>query len=125
MSRLLTTTELARALALAPSTIRHYRSDGRLTPAALTPGGHARWDLAAARAELGYDTAPEGEVTGLVTESFAPAGETVIRADAPTGPLPMEMIALGVREVAEPDAGDAAHHRWGGALLRRQPELAA
>lgn len=89
------------------------------TPTSQTPGGHARWDLVKVRAHLGYDT-PTGSITGLKTETFAPAGTTVLDAETPTGPLPLEMVALGVREDAEP-IGDAGHHRWGGSLLRRRP----
>lgn len=125
MNRLLTTTQLAAALELASSTIRHYRVEGRLTPTSTTPGGHARWDLVDVRKALGYDPVETvGSISGLTVDTFAPAGQHDIRSDALSGPLPMEMIALGVREGDAP-ATDAAHHRWGGALLRRPAELAA
>lgn len=124
MTRLLTTSQLAVALELASSTIRHYRAKGRLTPTSTTPGGHARWDLADVRKALSYDPVETvGSISGLMVDTFAPAGQHDIRSDALSGPLPVEMIALGVREVDAP--ADAAHHRWGGALLRRPAELAA
>lgn len=121
MSRLLTTSQLADALGLAPSTLRHYRSAGRLRPRTQTPGGHARWDLDQVRSDLGYSDGGDGEgtITGLKVDTFVPAGQHDIRRDAPSGPLPTEMVALGVREEPAP-ATDAATHRWGGALLRRR-----
>lgn len=118
MSQLLTTGELAEALQLAQSTLRHYRSAGRLTPRTQTPGGHARWDLDQVRRELGYGDPAPGSISGLTIDTFAPAGQHDIRSDAPGGPLPLEMIALGVRDEPEP-ATDAANHRWGGTLLPR------
>ncbi len=124
MSDLITTTQLARTLDLAPSTVRHYRSTGKLTPAAQTPGGHARWDLDGVRAQLWPQGRVSGSVTGLKTESFAPPGETRITPGLPSAVLPPEMVALRVREIEEP-SGDAAHHRWGGALLRPRGDRAS
>jgi predicted DNA-binding transcriptional regulator AlpA len=40
---LLTTAELAKKLGLTPRTIQKYRSQGLLTPAEESIGGHARW----------------------------------------------------------------------------------
>jgi hypothetical protein len=124
MSRLLTTSQLAAALRLAPSTVRHYRSAGRLKPQTQTPGGHARWDLDQVRRDLGYSENGGGSITGLKVDTFAPAGQHDIRSDAPSGPLPLEMVALGVREESEPIT-DASRHRWGGALLGRRAGVAA
>ena len=118
MDPLLTTTQLAQALHLAPSTVRHYRAEGRLVPTEQTPGGHARWNLERVR-----ETLRPGRVTGLTVDTFAPAGQSDIRAGrTPLSVVPTEMIALGVREQSAP-TGDAAHHRWGGGLLR--PRAAA
>ena len=98
----LTTAQLAAALAVAPSTIRHYRAVGRIAQVSQTPGGHARWDLADVRRALGYTGTERGSITGLKVDTFAPPCQHDISGDGPTGPLPMEMIALNFREDTMP-----------------------
>lgn len=44
-SHLLTTAAAARSLGVAPGTLTRWRSEGRVRPASVTAGGHARWDL--------------------------------------------------------------------------------
>jgi len=41
--RLITTGELARRLGISRTTVQRYRNSGDLTPAELSPAGHARW----------------------------------------------------------------------------------
>lgn len=44
-SHLLTTATAARSLGVAPGTLTRWRAEGRVRPATVTAGGHARWDL--------------------------------------------------------------------------------
>jgi hypothetical protein len=135
MPRYLTTAEIAQALGLADSTIRHYRSAGRIKPRSQTPGGHARYDLGEVIAALGVRAAPPvhaehadgSEITGLVKEGFAPLGRHDIRSSGRSGVLPAEMVALGVREVPEPAPSrpSAGHPRWGGELLNARRRVHA
>ena len=46
MADLLNTNELAQQLGVAASTVRYYRSAGRISPARQTPGGPARLRVA-------------------------------------------------------------------------------
>jgi hypothetical protein len=117
--RYLTTAQLAQALGLADSTIRHYRSAGRIKPSNQTPGGHARYDLKKVAASLGIDPLADEEpqITGLTYETFAPLGQHDLReARSSSGALPDEMVALAVREAPEPRS-TARRSRWGGELL--------
>lgn len=52
--RLLTTGELADALrgVITAATLTRYVREGKLEPTEITPGGHFRWDLDEARAQL-------------------------------------------------------------------------
>jgi DNA-binding transcriptional MerR regulator len=50
--RLVTTSELARALSLSNRTIQRYRSLGVLVPELESPGGHARWDVEKVKQQL-------------------------------------------------------------------------
>ncbi len=50
--RLVTTSELARALSLSKRTIQRYRSLGVLVPELESPGGHARWDVENVKQQL-------------------------------------------------------------------------
>ena len=50
--RLLTSTELARAIGLSVRTIQRYRSEGWITPALVSLGGHARWDEDSVREQM-------------------------------------------------------------------------
>jgi hypothetical protein len=117
MSRHLTTSELADVLGVASSTVRHYRSSGRIKPASQTPGGHARYDVVEVAAALGIPP----RISGPTGEEFAPLGRHDVRPPDRSGPLADEVAALGVRETPEPAAG---RPRWGGRLLsahRRVP----
>lgn len=50
--RLVTTSELARALGLSGRTIQRYRREGVLKPEIASPGGHARWDIEKVKDQL-------------------------------------------------------------------------
>ena len=50
--RLVTTSELARALGLHTRTIQRYRAEGVITPEIETPGGHGRWDIEKVKQQL-------------------------------------------------------------------------
>ncbi len=50
--RLVTTSELARALGLHARTIQRYRNLGVLVPELESPGGHARWDIEKVKQQL-------------------------------------------------------------------------
>ena len=50
--RLVSTSELARAIGLAPRTIQAYRQAGILKPDLVSAGGHARWDVEKVRKRL-------------------------------------------------------------------------
>ncbi|WP_084789528.1 MerR family transcriptional regulator [Saccharomonospora iraqiensis] len=45
MGRLLSTGEAAKALSVDRSTLARWQREGRVTPASVTAGGHARWDV--------------------------------------------------------------------------------
>jgi hypothetical protein len=136
MPRHLTTAQVARALGLAASTSRHYRSEGRIVPSTQTPGGHARYDLDEVVEALGSDVvdppAAQGaasavaerrrEIKGLVAESFAPLGQHDVRSSGRSGALSAQIVALGVRETPEHPSVEASRPtasrpRWGGTLL--------
>jgi hypothetical protein len=124
--RYLTTAQLAQTLGLADSTIRHYRSAGRIKPSNQTPGGHARYDLEEVAASLGIDpiAAEEPQITGLTRQTFAPLGQHDLREARGSGALPDEMVALGVREAAEPKSAEH-RSRWGGELLNAHRKVPA
>jgi hypothetical protein len=116
MDSYLTTAELARALGLSDSTIRHYRAAGRITPRRQTPGGHARYDLGEVVAILGVlPVDDEPQSAGLTRETFAPLGVHDVRRSGSSGPLAAEIVALGVRDAPEPTG--SRRRRWGGTLL--------
>lgn len=50
--RLIPTGAAAEALGVAHSTLARWWHDGIVTPAVVTIGGHARWDLADLREQL-------------------------------------------------------------------------
>lgn len=116
---------------LADSTVRHYRASGRLVPARRTPGGHARYAIADVIATLGSPSAPtpgsrpEPRITGLAGETFALAGQHDVRSSGRAGMLPAEMVALGVREAADPPGRSHGHARWGGRLMTSRRRVAA
>jgi hypothetical protein len=123
VARYLTTRQLADALGLSDSTVRHYRSEGRIVPIRQTPGGHARYDLGEVEAALGIkairDDAP---ITGLVSETFEPLGVHDLRAVPIHGSLAAEVVALGVRDA--PEAHARSTPRWGGRLLNARVPVA-
>ena len=127
MADLINTNELAQQLGVAASTVRYYRSAGRISPARQTPGGHARWSLEQVRRQLAEPTA--AAITGLTEEHFAPLGVSEV-SERGAGAMPSEMVALGMRESTAPviddEQFDAARHRWGGRLagLRRSHAVA-
>ena len=128
MANLLNTNDLAQQLGVAASTVRYYRSSGRISPARQTPGGHARWSLEQVRRQLA-EPAAAAAITGLTEEHFAPLGVTDI-SQRGAGAMPSEMVALGMRESTAPviddEQFDAARHRWGGRLAGvRRPNAVA
>ena len=64
--RLVTTSELARALGLHARTIQRYRSLGVLVPELESPGGHARWDIEKVKQQL-RDLRHRGDDEGTPT----------------------------------------------------------
>jgi excisionase family DNA binding protein len=50
---LITTRDLARHLQVHPETVREWVRNGRITPAAVTPGGQFRFDLDDVLRQLG------------------------------------------------------------------------
>lgn len=123
MTRFLTTSQLADALGLSDSTVRHYRSEGRIVPIRQTPGGHARYDLDAVEAALGIEAITGDEpITGLVSETFEPLGVHDVRAVPAGGSLAAEVVALGVRDA--PGSRGHATPRWGGRLLNARVPVA-
>jgi excisionase family DNA binding protein len=50
--RFVTTATVAEACGMGTSTIRQYAREGRLPIAAMTPGGHYRYDLQATKEAL-------------------------------------------------------------------------
>lgn len=51
----MTTAKAAAALGIGVSTLQEWAAKGRVTPAWRTPGGHARWDIADLRRQLGME----------------------------------------------------------------------
>ncbi|MHA6629379.1 MerR family transcriptional regulator [Pseudonocardia sichuanensis] len=51
-ARLVTTSELARAIGLHTRTIQRYRAEGVIVPELESPGGHARWDVEKVKDQL-------------------------------------------------------------------------
>lgn len=113
MSQNLTTSQVADALGVDSSTVRHYRSAGRIEPSSLTPGGHARYDLEEVVDALGLTVELDRPaIRGLRGEAFAPLGQTDLRSSGRGGSVAAEVTALRVREVPGPSPA-----RWGGELL--------
>jgi hypothetical protein len=135
MADFLTTSQIAQMYGLADSTVRHYRSSGRLVPSRKTPGGHARYAMTDVVSALGNPAgdhmegaSPTGEarITGLVHESFAPAGQHDLRSTGRGGMLASEVVALGLREAHDPtDTYRQGRARWGGRLLKARARVAA
>lgn len=50
--QLVTTTEAAKALGIGRSTLARWWQEGVVTPALVTAGGHARWDVEDLRDQL-------------------------------------------------------------------------
>jgi MerR family regulatory protein len=135
MAVFLTTSEIARMYGLADSTVRHYRSSGRLVPSRKTPGGHARYAVSDVVSVLGepgggpadvMGSSRDARVIGMERERFAPAGQHDLRSSAPWGVLSPEVAALGRREAQDAFVSrDAGLPRWGGRLLRARSGVAA
>lgn len=53
VAKLVTTGKAAAALGIDPATLWRWQQSGRITPSWVTPGGHARWDVAELRKQLG------------------------------------------------------------------------
>jgi hypothetical protein len=129
MAKFLTTSQIAEIYGLADSTVRHYRSSGRLVPSRKTPGGHARYAIADVISALGE---PGGEaskprhdvqISGMEHESFAPPDQHDLRFSGRGGILSAELVAIGRREVTGyPREGPP---RWGGRLLRARSRVGA
>jgi predicted site-specific integrase-resolvase len=51
-AKLLPTGDAADAIGVAHSTLARWFREGAVTPALVTPGGHARWDLEDLREQL-------------------------------------------------------------------------
>jgi excisionase family DNA binding protein len=72
--KLLTTREAADAIGAGISTLQAWAASGKIIPAWRTPGGHARWDLADLKRQLGIKTGDE-----LVPEaSSAPIRQPIV-----------------------------------------------
>jgi excisionase family DNA binding protein len=52
MAALLTTTQAAAELGISRRTLAGWWADGKVKPAFVTAGGHARWDLADLRRQI-------------------------------------------------------------------------
>lgn len=123
MARYLTTSQLADALGLSDSTVRHYRSEGRIVPTRQTPGGHARYDLDEVETALGIEAIKDdAPITGLAFDTFEPLGVHDLRPVPAGGSLAAEVVALGVRDARE--ARSHATPRWGGRLLNARVPVA-
>lgn len=51
-SNLVATGVAAKAIGVGHSTLARWWKDGEVTPALVTPGGHARWDIEELREQL-------------------------------------------------------------------------
>ena len=69
--RLITTGSAARALGIDPATLWRWYQAGRVRPAWVTPGGHARWDLADLWRQLDADVREGAAVEAAVTGAHA------------------------------------------------------
>lgn len=58
-AKLVSTGVAADALGVAHFTLFRWWKDGLVTPALVTPGGHARWDLDELREQLRQQRKPE------------------------------------------------------------------
>lgn len=74
--RLITTGKAARILGIDPATLWRWYQAGRIRPAWVTPGGHARWDLADLRRQLGADAREEPAVEAVEADT----GRAVVAA---------------------------------------------
>jgi hypothetical protein len=61
--RYLTTSQAAKQIGVAVSTLQSWAAAGRVTPEWRTPGGQARWDLVNLKRQLSMplDDVPDGD----------------------------------------------------------------
>lgn len=108
--RLTTTGKAARALGIDPATLWRWYQDGRARPAWVTPGGHARWDLADLRRQLGLSVDAREETA--VVAAVVTSAHGVLVGQRRDGSPPWTLIAgemlpgeteadTAIREVAE------------------------
>lgn len=95
--RLITTGSAARALGIDPATLWRWYQAGRVRPAWVTPGGHARWDLADLRRQLGADaregTAVEADTGRAVVAAVVTSARGVLVGQRRDGQPPWTLIA--------------------------------
>lgn len=54
----------AKAIGVGHSTLARWWAEGKVTPALVTPGGHARWDVEDLRRQLRANRRPEPGAQG-------------------------------------------------------------
>lgn len=95
--RLITTGKAARILGIDPATLWRWYQAGRIRPAWVTPGGHARWDLADLRHQLGADaregTAVEADTGRAVVAAVVTSAHGVLVGQRRDGTPPWTLIA--------------------------------
>lgn len=110
--RLVTTAKAAAGLGVDPATLWRWQQAGRVTPAWITPGGHARWDMAALRRQLGISpgggtmddppvvaavvTSAHGVLVGRRRDGTPPW--TLIAGEMQPGETPADTAVREVRE---------------------------
>src|SRR5690554_2893442 len=112
-AHLVTTSRAARELAIDRSTITRWHQEGRVQPAWVTPGGHARWDLDDLRRQLGIKpTEDRPEDRPIVAAAVVTSDHGVLIAQRRDGTPPWTLpagelqpgetpAAAAVREVGE------------------------
>lgn len=76
---LVTTTKAAAALGVNPATLWRWQQAGRIAPAWVTPGGHARWDMDTLRRQLGAQSV-QGKEGGGVSDDLPVVAAVVTSA---------------------------------------------
>lgn len=97
MAKLVTTGKAAAALGVDPATLWRWQQSGRITPSWVTPGGHARWDVAELRKQLGADaregTAVEADTGRAVVAAVVTSAHGVLVGQRRDGQPPWTLIA--------------------------------